>query len=1851
MADKLMFPIGFDLEEGVKQVQKEWDSKYQKKISKAISDKPIEVNLKINATGLDKDLKHINELASKLKKTIKELSQSQREYDKARKVSAQADQAEMRAKRENIRLGIEEATQTDAIRQKKANAALAEQRLANAKVNGTNQTRMQNAEYGKQSRLLANIMAKMVAYASIHQALNIARRIRETTAEFELQRVALGALIQDTYKANAIFEQIKVQAVRSPFEVKDLVTYTKQLAAYGTKADELMGTMNMLADISAGLGVDMNRIILAYGQVQAASVLKGTELRQFTEAGIPMVEMLAQYYSTLRDEVVSTAEVFKMISAKEVPFQAVKDILEDLTSEGGRFYEMQATQAKTLAGQWNNMKDALSIMFDEMGRTETVRALFEGLIDVVKWLALNWERVWKAVKTVGYVYGGLKVAASITKLLSFETLSYAKASRLAKIRAAEYNAATLKGNGLAVINAARLKMQTHAMRKYAAATNFATKAVWKLWAAMLANPVTAIVSLVAAMAGLALWAGKSKDEMDAFHDKMRDAVRDSVEHTVLLSNRFKQLAEEVVKSADGSEKQQKALRRLKQQFGEMFPDYQLTVEYLRQMHEEASGTATAFDSMVEHIKAFSGEKMRQQFIENYNQKLQEQFSNVFSRMTDGLGKNWSELLGVVLNEGLEVNGDEMAQKVLKAWEKSWGSEIPYVSENTSLTPTMGSRFITKYLTQQDSLNEMLGKLTTTDKDFREQYHLNDLREILQLVQAFANAQATINGIMKDFDYLDPEMAAINKEVSKFETKLEEIRNEATGETLLDKNFAIERGMYSAMWNAVKAITQEDNEVVKAIMDDYTSGVRLEEIFSKYAIGAKEADGLSKIFEHKPVFTDSWRQALEDLTGYIDEGNKKVTVYSSDQIKAFSSLPNALEDVAKKYKELAKEGKVLARIKSSGGISDPEEIEQLNTQIDKTKHKLEALYSFLARYGMLDLIDDEDTKEWITLIKNQTKFMEEYKKGYDDLRKTKGIGQALAEDKNIRRAQGITLGINVDTLNAPKENLEKWYEQTVAAIQEKIADLGGEEWTGIGVEAILSKDTRSKTIKALQQLLQEILTAQGKFNTDEAVKTDEKILKNITQKLSRTKAASEFFDRMLGLTGDKELTASLTMSVYGEGGDQLGAELAKQTAEEFKQTYKDISFSKDAISEDGLFNWTQIEKEAKAHANSIGETVNEDLQKAIEKGKQDQAKRIESFVKELEAAKTYGEKLVKLHQQTQQRIKDINETVTDENAKGELTKKANKLYAKKVSELQYEAFKDSPMYVSMFEKLDATSGAMLRNMRQYMTDLQDSWNNLDPTQLKELQSRLNKIDEQLASRNPFESIVSGLKEYHELSKGGNSRAQDEMALFNATKARMEAEKEYQEAVQSKASIEVLNKLKEKLDGCVAVEKSAAKQMQQWDDAIQKAVNGINNLSKVFDVIKAVTKAINDMSAALGGFGDAADDEFWNTILGGVDKFLEGTLSAATGVGQILAGDIFGGVTSMISGISNLATSLVDWIYADRIKDANKEIEYQADILDNLSYAYERLEKAQEKAFGSEYIDVYHQKLANLQAQYDAYRKQLDAEQSKGKKADDAKINEYEDSMKKTADAIKDMQTQLSEHLLGTDLASAARDFASAWIDAYKDFSSTTDAMKDKFQDMIQNMIVESFAAKVMESALDPIFTKIDEMSKDGVLDMNEAAQVAGLAQTAIGNIDVGMNNLMAALQAAGISVRGMGGDLTGISRDIATASEESILGLAAGINTQNYYISQVPAKMDIIIGLLRGEGAMAQGSTVTLQDLVTLQNQHLSYLPTIAQHTADTVAQCQRAADACETMARQLGSVIKPQGAEAAYRVATILYNK
>lgn len=265
-----------------------------------------------------------------------------------------------------------------------------------------------NKEFTLQSRLLSNLKTLFTTYVSIFAVKSFIQNLAQVRGEFENQQIALRAILRDAEAADRIFSQIKSFAVISPFEFKDLVGYAKQLSAFQVPVNELFETTKRLADVSAGLGVGMDRIILAYGQVRSAAVLRGQELRQFTEAGIPLVDELAKKFSELEGRVVSAGDVFEKISNRMVSFEMVKEIFEDMTNEGGMFYQMQEKQAESLKGKIANLADAYDIMLNDIGQAND--GILKGGVEGIAALFSNWEKVWNILKTIIIGYGLYKAA-------------------------------------------------------------------------------------------------------------------------------------------------------------------------------------------------------------------------------------------------------------------------------------------------------------------------------------------------------------------------------------------------------------------------------------------------------------------------------------------------------------------------------------------------------------------------------------------------------------------------------------------------------------------------------------------------------------------------------------------------------------------------------------------------------------------------------------------------------------------------------------------------------------------------------------------------------------------------------------------------------------------------------------------------------------------------------------------------------------------------------------------------------------------------------------------------------------------------------------------------------------------------------------------------------------------------------------------------------------------------------------------------------------------------------------------------------------------------------------------------
>lgn len=252
----------------------------------------------------------------------------------------------------------------------------------------------------------SKLTTSLTAVFSVRAITGYTKKLIEVRGEFELQNVALRAILQNKDEADKLFAQVTQLAVKSPYSIRQLTSYTKQLAAYRVESSKLYDTTKRLADVSSGLGVDMQRIILAYGQVKAANYLRATEVRQFTEAGINVLGELSKYYSELEQRMVSVGDVQERITKRMVEFGDVEEIFRRMTDAGGLFYDMQAKQAQTLQGMMANLKDSLDIMLNEIGKA-TEPALKGAISTLTKFLK-SWRDIVAGVGTAAAIFVSMR---------------------------------------------------------------------------------------------------------------------------------------------------------------------------------------------------------------------------------------------------------------------------------------------------------------------------------------------------------------------------------------------------------------------------------------------------------------------------------------------------------------------------------------------------------------------------------------------------------------------------------------------------------------------------------------------------------------------------------------------------------------------------------------------------------------------------------------------------------------------------------------------------------------------------------------------------------------------------------------------------------------------------------------------------------------------------------------------------------------------------------------------------------------------------------------------------------------------------------------------------------------------------------------------------------------------------------------------------------------------------------------------------------------------------------------------------------------------------------------------------
>lgn len=451
---------------------------YTEQEYEAIKKKLVNMHVTTSAkVGLKVDIKEIEDKVEALlkNKTYKVKLDVDSESIKKLKEAFKGhgvDASELRAMR-----GVSQIIRADAyVNSQKALEQLRIARMQAAKASDTHNAAMKrtNTTMSSQSRIAGELKNQIANVYSIYTLERFVRGLYTIGGEFQKQRIALTSILGDSMKAETIFNRIKDLAVVSPFQFKELASYAKQLSAYSIPYEELYDTTKRLADISAGVGVDMGRIILAYGQVRSAAFLRGQELRQFTEAGIPLVDELAKRFTKLTGVVTSAGDVFDKISRKEVSFGMVKDVLWDLTNEGGEFYNMQEALAESLAGKWSNLQDAWDVMMADIAESNS--GVLSDSLELLTDLMNHWEAVAAILGSLVGAYGFYKTAVIAVN--------------------AAHKAETAMRTITFITNL------TRARQGLTAVTRAQAVAQWALNAAMKANPWMIAITAVGALAGL-----------------------------------------------------------------------------------------------------------------------------------------------------------------------------------------------------------------------------------------------------------------------------------------------------------------------------------------------------------------------------------------------------------------------------------------------------------------------------------------------------------------------------------------------------------------------------------------------------------------------------------------------------------------------------------------------------------------------------------------------------------------------------------------------------------------------------------------------------------------------------------------------------------------------------------------------------------------------------------------------------------------------------------------------------------------------------------------------------------------------------------------------------------------------------------------------------------------------------------------------------------------------------------------------------------------------------------------------------------------------------------------------------
>ena len=519
---------------------------------------------------------------------------------------------------------------------------------------------------------------------------------------------------------------------------------------------------------------------------------------------------------------------------------------------------------------------------------------------------------------------------------------------------------------------------------------------------------------------------------------------------------------------------------------------------------------------------------------------------------------------------------------------------------------------------------------------------------------------------------------------------------------------------------------------------------------------------------------------------------------------------------------------------------------------------------------------------------------------------------------------------------------------------------------------------------------------------------------------------------------------------------------------------------------------------------------------------------------------------------------------------------------KIAKSEFEDFKKSYDYQLVFDNLDTVATSSIRRIRKEMQNLLDSkGSDLLPNDMKSLIDNIQKMDDKLAQRNPFKALADGIKEYQEamkdlpekqdsynksLLKSEDSQKRLVFAESKLEKARKQYGKDSKEYKKAEAEL-----AKAKLDSA-----KSSDNLSKAHDDLQKAMNkGGDATEKIQAGIKSINTYAQEAGEAVTGLMKAfgASDDAVSSVQD-VMQAVEGLSDVASGIAR-MESDPIGGIIQTAKGVAKIATAL------NSIHDSkfDREIRRQIRLVENLEEKYKDLERAIDKAYELDVIQgSFEEQKDIIESQNDAYLKMIAAERKK-KDVSQKKIDEWEAAIKENNQRLEDLEMERLEQLGGINTKDAAEEFAEAWQEAFFETGDGLDALSNKFDDYMKNLILRQSMLKLGDKFMKPFIDSVNQAISDDSdggarLTTAEMEEAMKLGEKAAENLNRAYKQMY---DEWGITPDTFGTtDLSGLQKGIQGVTEETAGVIESYLNSLRYYATERNTEIRKIREIIEGQ---------------------------------------------------------------------------